>query len=164
MTSNYPESGGGYPESGGYPEGGSPGGGATPYQPPQHQQYAEPQGGGFPAGGPYPGGGPQWSGQQQGGPTGYGERRGGRSFSGGSRNVQVRSTFKTTEFWVLVVVSIALLIAAAVTDQGADGQGFGAAQAWRYVTALAIGYMISRGLTKFGGHEDKDHDHGRGDR
>jgi hypothetical protein len=73
----------------------------------------------------------------------------------------VRSTFKTTEFWIFVVVSLALLIAAAVTDRGDDNQGFGAQDAWRYVTALAIAYILSRGLTKFGGHE-REHDRRRG--
>jgi hypothetical protein len=73
--------------------------------------------------------------------------------------MNIRSTFKTTEFWILVVVSIALLIAAAVTDHGDDNQGFGAAQAWKYVTALSAAYIVSRGLTKFGGHERDDHDH-----
>jgi hypothetical protein len=89
-------------------------------------------------------------------------------FQGGSpmgysrgRNLQVRSTFKTTEFWVLIVVSIALLIGAAVTDQGADGQGFGAHDAWKYVTWLAVAYILSRGLTKFAGHErGRRDDHG----
>ncbi len=69
----------------------------------------------------------------------------------------VKSALKTTEFWVLVVVSIALLIAAAVTDQGDDGQGFGSQDAWRYVTVLGAAYMISRGLTKFGGRDEYDH-------
>jgi hypothetical protein len=35
-------------------------------------------------------------------------------------------------------------IAAAVTDNGDDGQGFGARTAWLYATLLSIGYMISR--------------------
>ena len=69
----------------------------------------------------------------------------------------VRSSLKTTEFWVLVVVSVALLIAAAVTDQGEDGQGFGAEDAWRYVTLLGAAFIISRGLTKFGGRDEDDH-------
>lgn len=66
------------------------------------------------------------------------------------------SALKTTEFWVLVVVSIALLIAAAVTDQGDDGQGFGSQDAWRYITILGAAYLISRGLTKFGGRDEHD--------
>ncbi len=34
-----------------------------------------------------------------------------------------------------------------------DGQGFGAASAWLYVTLLTIGYMVSRGLAKSGSRE-----------
>lgn len=76
-------------------------------------------------------------------------------------SVSIRPALKTTEFWVLVVGSIALLIAAAVTDQGDDGQGFGSQDAWRYVTILAAAFMISRGLTKFGGRHEHDHDSSR---
>jgi hypothetical protein len=95
------------------------------------------------------------------GHQGQGMFQGGHPFgSSGGRNLQVRRTFKTTEFWVLVVVSIALLIAAAVTDQGADNQSFGAQEAWKYVTWLAIAYILSRGLTKFAGHErDRKNSH-----
>lgn len=106
-----------------------------------------------------------WEGQQghSGGPGHQGFFQGGnRMASPGRRGVNVRSTFKTTEFWVLVIVSLALLIAAAVTDQGTDSQGFGAHDAWKYVTWLSIAYILSRGLTKFAGHErgDRtDHDH-----
>lgn len=69
----------------------------------------------------------------------------------------VKSALKTTEFWVLVVVSIALLIAAGVTDQGDDGQGFGSQDAWRFITILGAAYIVSRGLTKFGGRDEQDH-------
>lgn len=99
----------------------------------------------------------QWQGQ----PGYQGNANQGHFGSGRSSrpSINVRPTFKTTEFWVLVIVGIALLIAAAVTDRGADNQGFGAQEAWKYVTALAVAYIISRGLTKFGGHERDDHDH-----
>lgn len=64
----------------------------------------------------------------------------------------VRSTFLTSEFWVLVVVSLGILIAAAFTgDDGPGDRGFGAHDAWKYITWLAIGYVLSRGLTKLGG-------------
>ncbi|HWR85568.1 MAG TPA: hypothetical protein VN200_06215 [Rhodoglobus sp.] len=74
---------------------------------------------------------------------------------------ETKAAFKTTEFWVFVVVSLAILIAAAVTDNGEDGQGFGAAQAWSYVALVAVGYMISRGLAKAGtkGRDGRDSDH-----
>jgi hypothetical protein len=63
---------------------------------------------------------------------------------------ETKSSLKTTELYVFIVVSLAVLIAAAVVDNGDDGQGFGASSAWMYVTFLAVGYMISRGLAKAG--------------
>ncbi len=69
---------------------------------------------------------------------------------------ETKASFKTTELIFYVVVSIAVLIAAAVTDSGADGQGFGAERAWLFVTLLTIGYMISRGLAKSGSRERYD--------
>lgn len=93
------------------------------------------------------GGGHQGSGHQ-------GLLQGGNPLtSRGGRSIDVRPTFTTTEFWIWLVVSVALLIAAAVTDEAADGQGFGAQDAWKYVTWLSIAYILSRGLTKLGGHE-----------
>ncbi len=150
--------------------------GAGPYsgEPPRGE------GGGYQGADPYQGGAthpgepgyrgapePTQTTQYQGGPPwerGPGPYRGG----GGPRFRQrppIRSTFKTTEFWIFVVVSLGLLIAAAVTDERSDNQGFGAAEAWWYVTVLAVGYMLSRGLAKFGGrgrgddHSDQRHGH-----
>ncbi len=67
-------------------------------------------------------------------------------------HLQVRSTFLTSEFWVFVIVALGTLIAAAVTDDEGLRGGFGAHDAWKFVTWLAIGYMLSRGLTKLGGN------------
>jgi hypothetical protein len=66
---------------------------------------------------------------------------------------ETKSAFKTTELIVYVLAVVGVLVAAAVTDNGEDGQGFGAASAWLYVTLLTIGYMISRGLAKSGSRE-----------
>ena len=66
---------------------------------------------------------------------------------------ETKSAFKTTELIVFVLAAVGVLIAAWVTDNGDDGQGFGAASAWLYVTMLTIGYMISRGLAKSGSRE-----------
>lgn len=85
----------------------------------------------------------RYEGQGQWGP-GYREER-------HRPHVQIRSTFLTTEFWVFVVVAIGTLIAAAFTDEDELG-GLGAHDAWKFVTWLAIGYMVSRGLTKLGGN------------
>ncbi|HZA74391.1 MAG TPA: hypothetical protein VE476_15975 [Propionibacteriaceae bacterium] len=68
---------------------------------------------------------------------------------------ETKASFKTTELIVFVAAVLGVLIAAAVTDNGDDGQGFGARSAWLYVTLLTIGYMISRGLAKSGSrHHD----------
>ena len=59
---------------------------------------------------------------------------------------ETKAAFKTTELIVYVLAVLGVLIAAAlVTDAS-----FGADPAWRYVTYLTIGYMISRGLAKSG--------------
>ena len=69
---------------------------------------------------------------------------------------ETKSAFKTTELIVFLLSVAGVLIAAAVTDIGEDGQGFGARSAWLYVTLLSIGYMISRGLAKSGSRERYD--------
>jgi hypothetical protein len=72
------------------------------------------------------------------------------------KSAETKSAFKTTELIVFVLSVLGVLIAAAVTDNGDDGQGFGARSAWLYVTLLSIGYMISRGLAKAGSRERND--------
>ena len=44
---------------------------------------------------------------------------------------------------------VGVLFAAGVVDDTNAG-GFGARQAWLYVTILTVGYMVSRGLAKSG--------------
>lgn len=138
--SNYPEDNGAHPQQSAGPGtgydtappphvGGPPPAGGAAYQ--QTSQFPEaPQQ-------------QQWAGTSS---PGYAPRP-------GRRSVSVKSSLKTTEFWVFVVVSLGLLIAAAVTDD-VIGPGFGAQEAWKYVMILAVGYMISRGLTKLGGREE----------
>ena len=63
---------------------------------------------------------------------------------------ETKAAFKTTELIVYVLAVAGVLIASALTDNGQDGQGFGAEHAWFFVTLLTIGYMISRGLAKSG--------------
>ena len=75
------------------------------------------------------------------------------------RRVAVRSTFDetkgslmTTEFYAMVGVIAAILIAAQQLDH------FSGQEAWTLVAAVAIGYMVSRGLAKAGsGHRDTDY-------
>jgi hypothetical protein len=68
---------------------------------------------------------------------------------------ETKAAFKTTEFFAFVAVAVAVLIAAAVVDESNAG-GFGARQAWLYVTILTVGYMVSRGLAKSGSRDPYD--------
>jgi hypothetical protein len=71
---------------------------------------------------------------------------------------ETKSAFKTTEFYIWLIVSAAILIAAAVTDNGDDGQGFGADHAWQYVAIVTAAYIISRGIAKAGTRARNDND------
>jgi hypothetical protein len=57
---------------------------------------------------------------------------------------ETKNALKTTEFFAMVAVNAAILIAAWVSDSLGD------VRAWTLVAAVAIGYMISRGLAKSG--------------
>src|SRR5579884_1798914 len=57
---------------------------------------------------------------------------------------ETKPSFKTTEFFAMVAIIAAILIASAVSDSLND------VRAWTLVAAVAIGYMISRGLAKSG--------------
>jgi hypothetical protein len=72
-------------------------------------------------------------------------------------STETKAAFKTTEFFAFIAVLIGVLIAAAVIDE-TDAGGFGARQAWLYVTVLTVGYMVSRGLAKSGSRDPYDAD------
>lgn|SRR5690349_4692997 len=67
-----------------------------------------------------------------------------RGFLDRRRWVETKWSFKTTELLTLVVAALGLLITALTSDS------FGPREAWRLGTALAVGYMLSRGLAKAG--------------
>ena len=70
--------------------------------------------------------------------------------SRGTRD-ETKPSFLTTEFYAFVASVAAVLIAAAQADN------FDAPRAWTLVAALAVGYMVSRGLAKSGSaHRDRD--------
>ena len=65
---------------------------------------------------------------------------------------ETKQAFKTTEFWAMVGVIVAILVSAAAI-KGGDTSGtdeFIARQAWLYVAIVASAYLISRGLAKAG--------------
>jgi len=70
---------------------------------------------------------------------------------------ETKASFKTTEFFAFLAVLAGILIAAGVVDESNVG-GFGARQAWLYVTILTVGYMVSRGLAKAGSRQPYDED------
>ena len=65
---------------------------------------------------------------------------------------ETKLSLKTTEFWAMLGVIAAILIASAVSGSLND------VRAWTLVAAVSIGYMLSRGLaksgTKYAGAED----------
>jgi hypothetical protein len=64
---------------------------------------------------------------------------------------ETKSSFKTTELLVFLAAVAGVLVAARVDDS------LDARWAWLLVSALAIGYMLSRGLAKAGsGHRTDD--------
>ncbi|HVY61161.1 MAG TPA: hypothetical protein VHF22_05875 [Planctomycetota bacterium] len=64
-----------------------------------------------------------------------------RSWSAGD---ETKLSLKTTEFWAMVALIAAILVASAVSDSLGD------IRAWTLVAAVGIGYMLSRGLAKSG--------------
>jgi hypothetical protein len=69
-----------------------------------------------------------------------------------SRGDETKNALKTTEFAAMVAVNAAILVAAWVSDSLDD------VRAWTLVAAVAIGYMISRGLAKSGSKYRGDED------
>jgi hypothetical protein len=76
-----------------------------------------------------------------------------------ARGDETKNALKTTEFFAMVAVNAAILIAAWVSDSLDD------VRAWTLVAAVSIGYIISRGLAKSGsryfGGEDPLNRHDR---
>jgi hypothetical protein len=68
---------------------------------------------------------------------------------------ETKQAFKTTEFWAMAIVIVAILVSAAAI-KGGDSSGtdeFIARQAWLYVAIVTGAYLVSRGLAKSGSRE-----------
>ena len=68
---------------------------------------------------------------------------------------ETKQAFKTTEFWAMATVIVAILVSAAAI-KGGDSSGtdeFIARQAWLYVAIVTGAYLVSRGLAKSGSHD-----------
>ena len=72
---------------------------------------------------------------------------------------ETKAAFKTTEFWAMLGLIVAILVSAAVINGGDNGTDeFIARNAWLYVSILGAGYFVSRGLAKSGSYEpDQDY-------
>jgi hypothetical protein len=70
------------------------------------------------------------------------------------RNHETKAAIKTTEFWAMLGLVVAILVSAALIKGGDNGTDeFIARQAWLCVSILGAGYFISRGLAKSGSRE-----------
>lgn len=64
---------------------------------------------------------------------------------------ETKPSFMTTEFYAMIAAVAGILVAVAQADN------FDAPRAWTLIAAVAIGYMVSRGLAKSGSaHRDRD--------
>ena len=91
-----------------------------------------------------------------------GAYRGGYDYGYGEEELttETRRSTSTSEFYVFLVLSVVLVFFA--YESGRDS--FARDDAWRYVTWLGVGYLVSRGLAKAGVYESyiRDRDGGRG--
>jgi hypothetical protein len=75
-----------------------------------------------------------------------GTDRGARPMAGegGERSAadETKHAVKTSEFWLFALLGLTLIVAGAVAD------GVGPNRVWLFLTILAVGYMVSRGLAK----------------
>jgi hypothetical protein len=87
---------------------------------------------------------------------GRGIRPGGVGLGRGARRLatETKQAFKTTEFWIMIALVVALLIAGNSIEAEEGGPDrFAADKVWLYITILASAYMVSRGLAKSGSRE-----------
>jgi hypothetical protein len=88
--------------------------------------------------------------------TGADARRPGRRISSATHRLatETKNALKTTEFWAMVALIVAILIAGN-TIEGEEGGAdvFAADKVWLYVTIIGSAYMVSRGLAKSGSRE-----------
>jgi hypothetical protein len=81
-----------------------------------------------------------------------------RSAPLGARHAETKHSSKTTEFYAMVGVIAAILIACWYVGRDSVTDAFPAERGWLYVAIVASAYMISRGLAKSGSREPRDLD------
>jgi hypothetical protein len=85
--------------------------------------------------------------------TGIRMERTGESIAG--RHDETKWALLTTEFWAMLGLIVAVLIAAAVSDSLDD------VRAWTLVTIIGAAYIVSRGIAKSGTDHDAPSRRGR---
>jgi hypothetical protein len=68
------------------------------------------------------------------------------------RWAETKPSFLTTEFYAMIAVIVATIVA------GESNNSWDDRWVWQVVGAIAIGYMVSRGLAKSGTAETRDSD------
>ena len=78
--------------------------------------------------------------------SGWGRRR---------LSTETRRSPETSEFWIYLAAVAGVLIASAVIDRdaGGDGDYFRADEAWILIVVLTVAYMLARGWAKSGTRE-----------
>ena len=81
-----------------------------------------------------------------------------QSYGGWGRrrlSTETRRSPETSEFWIYLAAVAGVLIAAAVIDgdAGGDGDYFRADEAWILIVILTVAYMLARGWAKSGTRE-----------
>ena len=73
-----------------------------------------------------------------------------RADSNGQRRTftETKLGFKTTEFMLAIAAIVAILIATYVADADLDAN-----DGWKYMSWVAVAYIVSRGLAKLGTRE-----------
>ena len=66
---------------------------------------------------------------------------------------ETKHSSKTTEFYAMVGVIVAILIATWYVGRNGGVDSFRAKDGWLYIAIVASAYMISRGLAKSGSRE-----------
>ena len=72
--------------------------------------------------------------------------------AGRTRFSEAKNGFKTSEFYAMLALVIAILVATYINDNDSLSHQEG----WLYATIVAAAYIISRGLAKLGVHEPAD--------
>lgn len=69
-------------------------------------------------------------------------------------STETKQAFKTTEFWIFIVIALLILIAGnSIEGEEGGSDVFAADKVWLYITVLASAYFVGRGLAKSGSRD-----------